>query len=89
MEVIEKLTAQKVCAMINEPTVPTPLEFVVTEVAIKRYNRLTNEGMKSYSQEGLSITFEDDDFAEFQAFIDKWIGENKPELLNGWVVFKS
>lgn len=40
--------------------VPKSLWYIVTELAIIRFNRIGNEGMASYSQEGESITFGDD-----------------------------
>lgn len=40
--------------------VPEVLQYIVCELAIVRFNRIGNEGMASYSQEGESITFGDD-----------------------------
>ncbi len=45
-------------------------------MAVKRYNRLANEGMSSYTQEGQSITFSANDFDEFANDIDAWKDEN-------------
>ncbi|WP_242509602.1 phage head-tail connector protein [Ligilactobacillus salivarius] len=44
---------------------PQELDYIVLEVCVRRYNRLKNEGMASYSQEGESITFKSDDFDDF------------------------
>lgn len=44
---------------------PGELDYIVLEVCVRRYNRLKNEGMASYSQEGESITFKSDDFDDF------------------------
>ena len=44
---------------------PQELDYIVLEVCVRRYNRLKNEGMASYSQEGKSITFKSDDFNDF------------------------
>ena len=41
-------------------SVPTVLEYIVCEMAVSRFNRIGNEGMSSYSQEGESITYGDD-----------------------------
>lgn len=51
---------------------PGELDYIVLEVCVRRYNRLKNEGMASYSQEGESITFKSDDFDDFQADISAW-----------------
>lgn len=55
---------------------PGELSFIVSEVAVRRYNRLNNEGMASYSQEGESITFDNDDFAPFADDIAAWRKDN-------------
>ncbi len=52
--------------------VPNELAYIPIEVAVRRYNRLKNEGMTSYTQEGESITFNSNDFDDFQADIDDW-----------------
>ncbi|MFP7153819.1 phage head-tail connector protein [Weissella paramesenteroides] len=62
---------------LNDDTnVPSELDFILLEVAVKRYNRLANEGMSSYSQEGQSITFSTNDFDEFANDIANWKDEN-------------
>lgn len=72
---ILSLTEERLKRLIKEDNIPQKLEYIVVEVAIKRYNRLSNEGMKSYSQEGLSITFDDNDFAEFMDDINDYLDE--------------
>lgn len=53
---------------------PESLEYIITDVAIRRFNRIGSEGMESHTVEGESITFSDSDFAGFeddiQAFLD-------------------
>jgi hypothetical protein len=55
-----------------EPT--ESLNYIIVDVAIRRFNRIGSEGMESHSIEGESITFSDSDFAGFeddiQAFLD-------------------
>lgn len=53
-------------------SIPTQLDYIVEMVVIKRYRRLGNEGMASYSQSEQAKTYiQADDFAEFQSAIDK------------------
>lgn len=59
-----------------DDNIPSELDFILLEVAVKRYNRLANEGMSSYSQEGQSITFSTNDFDEFASDIAAWKDEN-------------
>ena len=59
---------------------PSELAYIPLEVSVRRYNRVRNEGMKSYSQEGETLTFNDNDFADFIEDIDSYQERNN---LNG------
>ena len=56
----------------DDAQIPTELSDIEFEVCVRRYNRLSNEGMSQYSQEGVSITFNSNDFNDFQQDIDDW-----------------
>lgn len=56
--------------------IPEDLAFIALEVCVRRYNRISNEGMASYSQEGETITFNSSDFDEFMDDIDSWREQN-------------
>lgn len=70
--------------------VPDELNYILLEVAVRRFNRLKNEGMANYSQEGESITFNSNDFDDFKDDITDWLAdeEDKPTAL-GHVSFIS
>ncbi|MBF7112595.1 phage head-tail connector protein [Pediococcus pentosaceus] len=70
--------------------VPDELNYILLEVAVRRFNRLKNEGMANYSQEGESITFNSNDFDDFKDDITDWLAdeEDKPTTL-GHVSFIS
>ena len=55
---------------------PYELSYIPLHVEVKRFNRLKNEGMTSFTQEGESITFNDNDFDEFASDIDDWKKNN-------------
>ena len=55
-----------------DESLPSELGFIALEVCVRRYNRISNEGMASYSQEGQSITFNSSDFDDFEADINAW-----------------
>ena len=57
--------------------VPDELNYILLEVAVRRFNRLKNEGMANYSQEGETITFNSNDFDDFKDDINKYLIENK------------
>ena len=65
---------------VGEP-VPSELAYIPIEVAVRRYNRLKNEGMSSYTQEGESISFNSNDFDDFQADIADWRKRNNTGVL--------
>ena len=52
-------------------SVPAVLEYIVCEMAVARFNRIGNEGMSSYSQEGESITY-GDDISPYLPAIQAW-----------------
>ncbi len=52
-------------------TVPEELSYIVCELSVSRFNRLGNEGMSSYSQEGESITY-GDDISLYLPAIQEW-----------------
>lgn len=51
---------------------PDEMQAIVRGAAVKKFNRFKNEGMASYSQDGESITFNSNDFDEWQDEIDQW-----------------
>lgn len=57
-------------ALKPSENIPDELGYIVTEVSIRRFNRLNNEGMSNYSQEGESITYQPTDFDDFATDID-------------------
>ena len=62
-------------------SVPEELNYILIEVAVKQYNRLKNEGMTSYSQEGETISFAANDFDEFKDDIARWNSQNNAGVL--------
>lgn len=67
--------ALKLLLSIQED-LPAELEHIVRAVAVKKFNRLKNEGMSSYSQDGESITFNSNDFDDFKDEIDQYRKDN-------------
>lgn len=88
LAVIIENTEQALRFKLDAESVPNELSYILIEVAIKRFNRLKNEGMSSYSQEGESITFKSDDFDDFKDDIESWRQRNhKNEKSLGTVKF--
>ena len=72
LEVIERYTNKRLTALLQVQEVPEEFEYISYEVTLKRFNRIGQEGMQSYSQEGLSMAFPDSDFDEYTDEINKW-----------------
>ena len=56
----------------TDEELPSELGYIELEVCVRRFNRLKNEGMSSYTQEGESITFNASDFDDFIDDINLW-----------------
>ena len=56
----------------TDEELPSELGYIELEVCVRRFNRLKNEGMSSYTQEGESITFNASDFDDFMDDINLW-----------------
>lgn len=63
-------------SLSEDESIPEDLAFIALEVCVRRYNRISNEGMTSYSQEGQSITFNSSDFDDFMDDINAWREQN-------------
>ncbi|WP_245823069.1 phage head-tail connector protein [Lactobacillus terrae] len=79
LKLIIKKTRERLLNKLHlkkDEEIPFELEYIIFEVSIRRFNRVENEGMTSYSQDGESITFKDDDFSDFNKDIQDYLNEN-------------
>ena len=53
--------------------VPDALSYIVAELTVTRFNRIGNEGMSSYSQDGESISYTDSDIAPYMNDIKAYL----------------
>ncbi|MEO1768269.1 phage head-tail connector protein [Candidatus Enterococcus ferrettii] len=82
LEIIERRTVERLRFLLGVEEVPEEFEYISYEVTLKRFNRVGNEGMASYSQEGLSMTFPDSDFDEYAAEIAEYRKKNDTNKKN-------
>lgn len=80
LEVIERRTRERLASLLGVSVIPESLEYIVFDVTNKRFNRIGQEGMTSYAQEGLSMAFPDSDFSEYQNEIDEFKRKDQEEL---------
>ena len=71
LAVIQRLTESHYKAYANRKSIPTEHDFIIVEVMVKRFNRLGDEGMKSKSIEGLSMSFDTGDFDLYAGIINR------------------
>ena len=74
---IISLTTAKLKSRLGGIEPPDELDYIVTEVAIKRFNRIGSEGLKTHSVEGETLTFDDNDFDEFAEDIQSFLDSRK------------
>lgn len=84
LKVLVDNTESQFKIIIDNVSIPEELYFIWSNVVVARYNRLGQEGMVSYSQEGESIRFPTSDFDSYMSLIDKFTGNDSER---GRVVF--
>ena len=73
LNIIIANTKARMKMLLGGLDVPESLNYVVTEVSVKRFNRIGSEGITSHTVEGESLSFTDDDFAEFAGDIQTYL----------------
>lgn len=84
-EIISSATA-RLAVLLGGLQPPESLNYIVTDVSIRRFNRIGSEGMTSHTVEGESISFSEDDFAGFESDIQAYLDSQK-ESARGRVRF--
>ena len=79
LKTIISLTESRLKALLAVDVVPAELEYIETEVAVRRFNRIGSEGASSHSVEGESWTFSDNDLAAFDDDIQAWRSKQKEQ----------
>ena len=84
LNIIISNTNARLKMLLGGLDVPESLNYVVTEVSVKRFNRIGSEGITSHTVEGESMSFTDNDFAEFagdiQAYLDSVAAAKKGKV---------
>lgn len=75
LDTIVRLTESRLKALLSVQIIPDELEYIITEVSIKRFNRIGSEGVQTHSVEGESMSFNGDDFSSFSSEIQSWRDE--------------
>lgn len=90
LEVIYNMTNKRVATYIGESKVPDELTYIVDEITLIRFNRLGDEGLKSVNQDGLSLTYLDEnDLKMFEDELNQWIKANKKNNRVGITLYNA
>lgn len=76
MSVIE-LTSARLASLLGTDSVPIEMNYIAVEASVRRFNRIGSEGMQSHNVEGESISYKDNDFADFMDDIQDWRSRNE------------
>ncbi|WP_138218592.1 phage head-tail connector protein [Enterococcus faecalis] len=69
------ITEKQLLVKLKTDEIPEKLDYIVPSIVVKRYNRLGFEGMEQHSQSEETISYNLDDFGEFQAEINDYLEE--------------
>ena len=70
-------TTSRLKALLGGQDPPEDLNYIITDVAVIRFNRIGSEGLSSHSVEGESLSFSDDDFAGYREDIQAYLDSQK------------
>ena len=74
LAVIESMTRDRLTILLGGLDIPEELEYIVTEVSVKRFNRIGSEGAQHHNVEGEVFMWSDtDDFADYMDEINKYL----------------
>ena len=81
LQTIINLTESRLKALLGVDTVPSELEYIETEVAVRRFNRIGSEGASGHTVEGESWTFSENDFDAFASDIQAWRSKQEEQTM--------
>lgn len=79
-------TTSRLKALLGGQEPPETLNYIITDVAVIRFNRIGSEGLSSHTVEGESQSFSDDDFAGYREDIQTYL-DNQEDAKKGRVRF--
>lgn len=81
------MRANEVDVTKAEVDIPTELNWILTEVVVRRFNRLGSEGMQKEQVEGHSITFQNDDFSDYIEIIEDFFASDSGKTSGRVVIY--
>ena len=86
LNLILSATRNRLKALLGGQDPPDELGYIITDVAVIRFNKIGSEGLSSHTVEGESLSFSDNDFAGYMDDIQTYL-DSKKEAKKGKVRF--
>ena len=86
LNLILSATRSRLKALLGGQDPPDELGYIITDVAVIRFNKIGSEGLSSHTVEGESLSFSDNDFAGYMDDIQTYL-DSKKEAKKGKVRF--
>ena len=86
LRLLVSLATSQLKTLLGGLETPESMDYIIIGVTVKKFNRLGSEGYASHTVEGESISFSDDDFAEYADDIQTYLSSQK-EATKGKVRF--
>ena len=86
LNLILSSTTSRLKALLGGQDPPEELDYIITGVAVIRFNKIGSEGLSSHTVEGESQSSSEDDFAGYKDDIQTWLN-NQKEAKKGRVRF--
>lgn len=77
LNLILSSTTSRLKALLGGQDPPDELKYIITDVAVIRFNKIGSEGLSSHTVEGESQSFSEDDFAGYKDDIQTWLNNQK------------
>lgn len=77
LNLILSSTTSRLKALLGGQDPPEELDYIITGVAVIRFNKIGSEGLSSHTVEGESQSFSEDDFAGYKDDIQTWLNNQK------------
>jgi hypothetical protein len=76
LTVLKGYAEKRITSYVGDTTFPSELDWIADEVSVKRYNKLSAEGLLSEGISGITHKFEENMLAEFKDELDQYIARN-------------
>ena len=86
LNLLISLAASQLKTLLGGLEPPESMDYIIIGVTVKKFNRLGSEGYTSHTVEGESISFSDDEFAQYEDDIQTYLSTQK-EATKGKVRF--